>query len=48
VTRTSFTISYELHLGSEVAATATTRHAAVNERGRPVRLPGWLAQMGER
>jgi acyl-CoA thioester hydrolase len=45
-TRVSFSIDYLLTVGGETRSTATTVHACVNANGRPVRLPGWLVDLG--
>lgn len=45
-TRATFQLAYLLTVGGEVRATAVTAHGAVNDRGRPVRLPGWLVALG--
>ena len=44
-TRASFTIQYLLTVAGTVTTTATTVHACVNHKGRPVRLPGWLSDL---
>ena len=44
-TRASFTIQYLLTVAGTVTSTATTVHACVNDKGRPVRLPGWLSDL---
>jgi acyl-CoA thioester hydrolase len=41
-TRATFQIAYLLTVDGVVHATAVTAHGAINERGRPVRLPEWL------
>ena len=42
-TRTTFELDYLLTVDGVPASTAFTAHACVNGRGRPVRLPEWLA-----
>lgn len=44
-TRTTFEISYLITVDDRVCSTAMTAHACVNSRGRPVRLPAWLATL---
>lgn len=44
-TRATFTIGYRLEVDSRVHATASTVHACVTARGRPVRLPAWLRDL---
>ncbi|MEY3035034.1 MAG: hypothetical protein RLZ86_1656, partial [Actinomycetota bacterium] len=49
-TRATFTIDYLLTVGDPAAdgavrSTARTVHGCVNQKGRPVRLPGWLKEM---
>jgi len=44
-TRASFTIQYLLTVDGAVTSTATTVHACVNDKGRPVRLPRWLSEL---
>jgi acyl-CoA thioester hydrolase len=44
--RASFTFTYELTRGGEIAATGFTRHACVDRASmRPVRVPEWLAHL---
>jgi acyl-CoA thioester hydrolase len=43
VTRATFQIAYLLSVGGEVRATAVTVHGCVDTRGRPARLPDWVA-----
>ncbi|MFN6119206.1 MAG: acyl-CoA thioesterase [Actinomycetes bacterium] len=45
-TRATFQLAYLLTVAGEVRATAVTAHGAVNDRGRPVRLPSWLVALG--
>ena len=44
-TRATFQIAYLLTVGGVAKATAVTAHGAINERGRPVRLPTWLTEL---
>jgi acyl-CoA thioester hydrolase len=44
-TRTTFELDYLLTVDGRACSTALTAHACVNERGRPVRLPSWLAEV---
>ena len=44
VTRTTFQIAYLLSVGGEARATAVTVHGCVDGRGRPARLPAWVAE----
>jgi acyl-CoA thioester hydrolase len=44
VTRTTFQIAYLLCVGGETRATAVTVHGAVDRRGRPTGLPGWVRE----
>ena len=44
VTRTTFQIAYLLTVEAEVMATAATVHGCVDRRGRPARLPAWVAE----
>ncbi len=46
VTRTTFQIAYLVSVGGEARATAVTVHGCVDGRGRPVRLPGWVRDIG--
>lgn len=41
--RASFELRYRLEVDGEERATASTVHGAVDQRGRPTRLPPWLA-----
>ena len=43
VTGTTFQIAYLLSVGGEARATAVTVHGCVDGRGRPARLPAWVA-----
>ncbi len=45
VTRTTFQIAYLVSVGGEVRATAVTVHGCVDRRGRPARLPEWVAEL---
>ncbi len=42
----TFQIAYLLTVGGEARATAVTVHGCVDGRGRPVRLPAWVARSG--
>jgi acyl-CoA thioester hydrolase len=44
--RASFQIAYLVTVDGAPRATAVTAHGAINERGRPVRLPSWLVELG--
>jgi acyl-CoA thioester hydrolase len=44
-TRATFQIAYLLTVGSSRRASAVTAHGAVNQQGRPVRLPPWLVEL---
>ena len=44
-TRATFQIAYLLTVDGSPCATAVTAHGAINERGRPVRLPAWLTDL---
>lgn len=44
-TRTTFELTYLVTVDGQVCSTAMTAHACVNARGRPVRLPRWLAEL---
>ncbi len=44
VTRTTFQIAYLLSVDGEARATAVTVHGCIDRRGRPARLPDWIAQ----
>jgi acyl-CoA thioester hydrolase len=47
LSRASFRFGYRLLRGDEVVATGFTRHACVDRASlRPVRVPGWLAELG--
>ncbi len=46
ITRTTFQIAYLVSVGGEVRATAVTVHGCIDGRGRPARLPHWVAQGG--
>jgi acyl-CoA thioester hydrolase len=47
LSRASFRFEYRLLRGEEVVATGFTRHACVDRATmRPVRVPGWLAELG--
>jgi acyl-CoA thioester hydrolase len=43
VTGTTFQIAYLVSSGGEARATAVTVHGCVDGRGRPTRLPAWVA-----
>jgi acyl-CoA thioester hydrolase len=43
VTRATFQIAYLLRVANEVRATAVTVHGCVDRRGRPMKLPAWVA-----
>jgi acyl-CoA thioester hydrolase len=43
LTRTTFQVGYLVTVGDEVRATAVTVHGAVDGRGRPARMPPFLA-----
>ena len=45
VTRTTFQVGYLVAVAGEARATAVTVHGAVDSRGRPSRLPAWLAEV---
>lgn len=45
-TRASFQIAYLLAVDGSPRATAVTAHGAINQQGRPVRLPPWLLELG--
>jgi len=47
-TRTTFELDYLLTVDGSPCSTAFTAHACVNDRGRPVRLPAWLAGLATR
>ena len=40
--RTTFQVAYLLSVGGDVRATAVTVHGAVDDGGRPARLPTWV------
>ena len=44
VTGTTFQIAYLLSVDGEARATAVTVHGCVDARGRPARLPAWVAE----
>jgi acyl-CoA thioester hydrolase len=44
VTGTTFQVAYLLTAGGEARATAVTVHGCVDGRGRPTRLPVWVAE----
>jgi acyl-CoA thioester hydrolase len=44
-TRATFQMAYLLTVDDQVRATAVTVHGCVNADGRPVRMPGWLADL---
>ncbi len=44
VTRTTFQVAYLLSVGDDVRATAVTVHGAVDDGGRPARLPTWVRE----
>ncbi len=46
VTRTTFQIAYLLSVDGEARATAVTVHGCIDRRGRPTRLPDWVARSG--
>jgi len=43
-TRATFQIAYLVSVAGEVRATAVTVHGCVDRRGRPARLPAWVAE----
>lgn len=45
-TRATFQIAYLLTVDGSPRATAVTVHGAINQQGRPVRLPAWLLELG--
>jgi acyl-CoA thioester hydrolase len=45
-TRATFQIAYLLTVEGGPRATAVTAHGAVNQQGRPVRMPVWLLELG--
>jgi acyl-CoA thioester hydrolase len=49
VTRVTLTFGYVVtRVGEEgVLCTGTTVHACLGSNGRPVRLPGWVARLGQ-
>jgi acyl-CoA thioester hydrolase len=47
VTRSLLQIAYLVEVDGEAVASATTVHACVDGGGRPVRVPDWLAAIGE-
>jgi len=44
VTGTTFQVAYLLSAAGEARATAVTVHGCVDGRGRPARLPAWVAE----
>ncbi|MCU1360862.1 MAG: hypothetical protein JWN99_2151 [Ilumatobacteraceae bacterium] len=44
-TRATFQIAYLLTVDGAAKATAITAHGAINQHGRPVRLPPWLVEL---
>jgi acyl-CoA thioester hydrolase len=46
-TRATFQMGYLLTLDGRPHATGVTVHGCVDHDGRPVRMPQWLAEMGE-
>lgn len=44
-TRATFQMAYLLTVDGAVCATGITVHGAVNEHGRPMRLPPWLLEL---
>jgi acyl-CoA thioester hydrolase len=44
LTRATFQMHYVLTVAGEVRASAITAHSAVNNDGRPVRVPPWLSE----
>jgi acyl-CoA thioester hydrolase len=44
-TRATFQIAYLVTVDGSPKATAVTAHGAINERGRPTRLPAWLTAL---
>ena len=44
LTRATFQMHYVLTVAGEVRASAITAHSAVNNDGRPVRVPAWLSE----
>jgi acyl-CoA thioester hydrolase len=47
LTRTTFQVGYLLEVAGQVRATAVTVHGAVDADGRGVRMPAWLADLGD-
>jgi acyl-CoA thioester hydrolase len=47
LTRATFQMHYVLTVDGEVRASAITAHSAVNNDGRPVRVPSWLSEFVE-
>lgn len=45
VTRTTFQVGYLLAVAGQSRATATSVHAAVDPRGRALRLPSWMVDV---
>lgn len=48
VTRTTFQIAYLLGVDGQLRATAVTVHGCLDGRGRPARLPAWVAEAADR
>jgi acyl-CoA thioester hydrolase len=46
-TRATFQMGYLLSVDGRAHATGVTVHGCVDPDGRPVRMPGWLAEMAE-
>ncbi|HEY5662792.1 MAG TPA: thioesterase family protein [Ilumatobacter sp.] len=46
VERASFQMGYLLTVDGAVRATGVTAHGCVTPAGRPMRLPGWLRELG--
>jgi acyl-CoA thioester hydrolase len=44
LTRATFQMHYVLTVAGQVRASAITAHSAVNNDGRPVRVPAWLSE----
>jgi acyl-CoA thioester hydrolase len=44
-TKATFQIEYLLCVGGETRVTAVTAHGSIDPRGRPTRLPAWLAAL---
>ncbi len=45
LTRTTFQVGYLLTVLGEVRSDGSSVHAAVNPRGRPVRMPAWMGDV---